>query len=68
MTEEVTGGRLEIAKDAIEDLKKVQQHMKTAKEENAVKTYAGLKRDYLSLKALLSVAGVNLAEIDEIKE
>lgn len=42
--------------------------MKTAKEENAVKTYAGLKRDYLSLKALLSVAGVNLAEIDEIKE
>ena len=36
--------------------------------ENAVKTYAELKKKYLSLKAILNVAGVNLTDIDEIKE
>ncbi len=39
-----------------------------AKEENAEKTYAKLKRKYLALKVILNVAGVNLTEIDEIKE
>ena len=39
-----------------------------AKEENATKTYAKLKREYTSLKAILQVAGVNLTDIDEIKE
>lgn len=59
---------LEIAKDAIEDFKKIQHHMALAKKENATETYASLRRDYLSLKALLNVAGVNLTDIDEIKE
>ena len=39
-----------------------------AKEENATKTYANLKKDYIALKALLTVAGVNLTELDKIKE
>ena len=30
-------------------------------------TYAKLKRKYLSLKAVLNVAGVNLTGIDEMK-
>ncbi|MCM1121938.1 MAG: hypothetical protein NC416_05095 [Eubacterium sp.] len=59
---------LEIAKTAIEDFKKIQRYMIIAKEENAEKTYAELKREYLSLKAILNVAGVNLTDIDEIKE
>ena len=42
--------------------------MLLAREENAIKTYAELKREYLSLKAILNVAGVNLTDIDEIKE
>lgn len=42
--------------------------MVIAKEENADRTYAKLKRKYLSLKAILQVAGVNLTDIDEIKE
>ena len=42
--------------------------MRLAKEENAVRTYADLKEEYLSLKALLTVAGVNLTDIDKIKE
>lgn len=59
---------LEIAKAAIEDFKEIQEYMLLAKEENAEKTYAKLKKKYLSLKAILNVAGVNLTDIDEIKE
>lgn len=33
-----------------------------------MKTYADLKDDYVSLKALLTSLGVNLTEIDKIKE
>lgn len=59
---------LEIAKAAIDDFKEIQEYMILAKEENAAKTYAKLKKKYLSLKAILNVAGVNLTDIDEIKE
>lgn len=59
---------LEITQKAIEDFVKVQENMVLAKEENAAKTYANLKKDYISLKTLLEVAGVNLTEIDKIKE
>lgn len=59
---------LEITQKAIEDFVKVQENMKLAKEENAMKTYANLNKDYISLKALLTVAGVNLTELDKIKE
>lgn len=59
---------LEITKAAIDDFKEIQEYMFLAKEENAEKTYAKLKKKYLSLKAILNVAGVNLTDIDEIKE
>lgn len=59
---------IEVTKDALNDFDKVQRRMEIAKEEGAVKTYADLKRDYITLKALLNVAGVNLTEIDRIKE
>lgn len=58
----------ETAKDTIEQLKKIQRYLKIAKKENAVETYAELKSEYLSLKALLNVIGVNLIDIDIIKE
>ena len=58
----------EIAKNAIDDFKKIQDYMIIAKEENAVRTYEKLKDEYLSLKAILQVAGVNLTDIDKIKE
>jgi len=58
----------EIAKDAIEQFKKIQDFMMAAKKENATETYAILKREYLSLKALLNVIGVNLIDIDLMKE
>lgn len=59
---------LEIVKAAIDDLKKIQEYMMLAKKENASETYAKLKDEYFSLKAILNVAGVNLTDIDKIKE
>lgn len=58
----------EIIRDAIYDFQKVQKRMFLAKEENAIKTYEDLKEDYISLKALLTSMGVNLTELDRIKE
>ena len=58
----------EIMQRAMDDFREVQEYMGTAKEENATKTYAKLKRKYTSLKALLNSLGVNMTDIDEIKE
>ena len=59
---------IEVAKEAIEQFQKIQKHMLIAKKENATETYESLKEDYLSLKAILNIAGVNLTDIDRIKE
>lgn len=61
-------GNGEIIKDVVDQFQKVQAHMKNAKEEGATKTYEGLKNDYLSLKAILTSLGVNLTDIDKMKE
>ncbi len=58
----------EIIERNINELQKIQAHMMIAREENATKTYASLKKDYRSLKAVLTSLGVNLTDIDEIKE
>ena len=42
--------------------------MMIARKENATETYESLNNDYLSLKAILTSLGVNLTEIDKIKE
>lgn len=59
---------IEVTKAALDDFKKIQEYMLSAREENATKTYAKLKKEYLTIKALLQVSGVNLTNIDEIKE
>ncbi|WP_331486336.1 hypothetical protein [uncultured Acetatifactor sp.] len=61
-------GGAEIIRDTVNEFQKVQAHMKNAREENAMKTYEGLKKDYKSLKAVLNSLGVNLTDIDELKE
>ena len=58
----------EIMKNALDEFKDIQEYMALAREENAVKTYAKLKEQYLILKALLNSLGVNLTDIDKIKE
>lgn len=57
-----------VTKAALDDFAKVQRRMLLARKENAVETYADLKDEYLTPKALLNVSGVNLADIDKIKE
>lgn len=59
---------IEVTKAALDDFAKVQRRMLLAKKENAVETYADLKDEYQTLKALLNVSGVNLTDIDKIKE
>ena len=59
---------IEVIKAALDDFKKIQEYMLIAKEENAVRTYAKLKDEYLTIKALLSVSGVNITDIDKVKE
>ena len=58
----------EIMKNAMDEFKNIQEYMMLAREENAVRTYAKLKEQYLLLKALLTSLGVNLTDIDRIKE
>lgn len=59
---------IEVTKQALDDFKKIQEYMLSAKKENATETYAKLKDEYLTIKALLQVSGVNLTDIDKIKE
>ncbi|MCM1089330.1 MAG: hypothetical protein NC413_00660 [Muribaculum sp.] len=58
----------EIIERTVHDFQRIQAHMKNAKKENAKETYEELKKDYKSIKAVLNSLGVNLTEIDEIKE
>ena len=59
---------IEVTKAALDDFKKIQKYMLLAREEGATKTYAELKEEYLTLKALLNISGINLTDIDKIKE
>ena len=58
----------EIMKNAMDDFYSIQEYMLLARKENATETYADLREDYILLKALLNSLGVNLTEIDKIKE
>ena len=59
---------LEMTERNIKDFIKVQKYMILAKKEEANETYAELKSEYIALKAILTISGVNLAELDTIKE
>ncbi len=59
---------LEMIERNINDFQRVQRRMILAKKENATETYNDLKEEYISLKAILNVAGVDLNELDKIKE
>ena len=59
---------VEVAKAALDNFMKIQEYMQLAKKENAIETYAKLKDEYLSLKEILQVCGVNLTDIDKMKE
>ena len=50
----------------IEDFSRVQEWMLLADKESEV--YKSLKKRYIDLKVILSATGVNLTELDRIKE
>ncbi|MCM1047570.1 MAG: hypothetical protein NC433_04010 [Clostridiales bacterium] len=58
----------EIIERNIQEFMRTQTHMLNARAENATNTYNGLKDDYLLQKAILMSLGVNLTDIDKIKE
>ena len=58
----------EIIERSINDFQKVQTHMLIARKENAKETYESMKKDYISLKVILTSMGVNLTTIDVINE
>lgn len=58
----------EIIQRGIEDFREVQRYMIIARKENATETYAALKEKYICLKALLTSLGVNITDLDYIKE
>ena len=58
----------EIMKNAMDEFMRIQEYMLLAHKENATETYAKLKDRYLVLKVLLNSLGVNMTDIDKIKE
>ncbi len=58
----------EIIERSIRDFRIVQRRMMLAKKENAVETYEDLKEEYICLKVSLASFGVNVVELDRIKE
>ncbi len=56
----------EMIKISIEEFDRIQDYMISCEKDS--ETYRKMKRRYTSLKAILTASGVNLTEIDYIKE
>ncbi len=56
----------EMLKISVEEFSRVQDWMELAEKDSAI--YKSLKKRYLDLKVILTSSGVNLTEIDRIKE
>ncbi len=58
----------DIVKDSVVEFSRLQNWMLSAKKNNDTDTYKMMFDRYIELKVILSTAGVNLAELDKIKE
>lgn len=56
----------ELMQKNVEEFERLQDYMISCDKES--ETYKKMKRRYLSLKVILTTSGVNLTEIDIIKE
>ena len=61
-------GRLTIVSDSVVDFSRLQDWMISAKKNNDLETYEQMYKRYIELKVILTTAGVNLNELDRIKE
>lgn len=56
----------EMLKLSIEEFSRIQRYMMLAEKDSEV--YRAMKERYIDLKVILTASGVNLTEIDRIKE
>lgn len=57
----------DIVKDSVVEFSRLQNWMLSAKENNDTNTYNMMLDRYIELKVILSAAGVNITELDKIK-
>ncbi len=58
----------DIVRDSVVDFSRLQDWMISAKKNNDLETYELMRKRYIELKVILTTAGVNLTELDKIKE
>ena len=58
----------DIVRDSINEFSRVQDWMELAKENNDIITYNAMHKRYVELKVMLTSLGVNLTELDRIKD
>ena len=58
----------DIIKDSVVEFSRLQNWMLSAKENNDISTYKMMFDRYVDLKVILATAGVNVTELDKIKE
>ena len=58
----------DIIRDSIVDFSRLQDWMISAKKNNDDETYQLMYKRYIELKVILSSSGINLTELDMIKE
>ncbi len=58
----------DIIRDSVVDFSRLQDWMLSAKKNNDLETYQLMFKRYIELKVILTTAGVNLMELDKIKE
>ncbi len=56
----------EMLKLSVEEFSRIQRYMSLAEKDSAV--YKAMKERYIDLKVILSASGVNMTELDRIKE
>jgi hypothetical protein len=56
----------EMIKISVEEFERLQDYMSTTEKDS--ETYRKMKRRYIALKVILTASGVNLTELDYIKE
>lgn len=56
----------EMLKISVEEFSRIQRYMMLAEKDSEV--YKAMKERYIDLKVILTASGVNLTEIDRIKE
>lgn len=58
----------DIVKDSVVEFSRLQDWMKSAKDHGDMDTYNMMHKRYIELRVILSTAGVNITELDNIKQ